>query len=155
MPHIHEKIDITAEALIVYKDRVLLRMHDKYKIWLGIGGHIELDEDPNQAVIRETMEEVGLEIKLIAGKKLFSETVKDYKELVPPRFINRHRINDKHEHVTLWFFATSDSDKVRQPTGAEIECRWFNLEDLENPRYGVRSSIIFYAKAALQELGHV
>ncbi len=62
MPHIHEKIDFTVEVFIVYDNKVLLRKHDKYKKWLSIGGHIELDEDPNQAAIREVKEEVGLDI---------------------------------------------------------------------------------------------
>jgi len=31
MPHLHDKIDFTVETFIVYNDRVLLRMHDKYK----------------------------------------------------------------------------------------------------------------------------
>lgn len=52
MPHIHEKIDFTAEVFVVYKNKVLLRLHDKYKIWLSVGGHIELHEEPNQAAVR-------------------------------------------------------------------------------------------------------
>jgi 8-oxo-dGTP pyrophosphatase MutT (NUDIX family) len=60
MPHIHEKIDFTAETFIVYKNKVLLRLHDKYKFWASVGGHIELHEDPNEAAVREAKEEVGL-----------------------------------------------------------------------------------------------
>ncbi|MFK5282779.1 NUDIX domain-containing protein, partial [Lacticaseibacillus paracasei] len=63
MAHIHEKIDFTVEVFIVHKDKVLLRMHDKFKFWLSIGGHIELDEDPIQAAYREVKEEVGLDVK--------------------------------------------------------------------------------------------
>ena len=59
MPHIHEKIDFTAEVFIVHHNRVLLRLHDKYNIWLSVGGHIELNEDPMEAAIREVKEEVG------------------------------------------------------------------------------------------------
>ena len=65
MPHIHEKVDFTVEVFIVYKDKVLLRKHDKYGIWLSVGGHIELDEDPVQAALREVKEEVCLNIELI------------------------------------------------------------------------------------------
>ncbi|MDP2642022.1 MAG: NUDIX domain-containing protein, partial [bacterium] len=64
MPHIHEKIDFTVEVFIVYKDKVLIRKHDKYDKWLAVGGHIELEEDPNQAAVSEEKEEVGLDIKL-------------------------------------------------------------------------------------------
>ncbi len=47
MSHIHEKIDFTVDVFVVHENKVLLRMHDKYHLWLAPGGHIELHEDPN------------------------------------------------------------------------------------------------------------
>ena len=58
MAHIHEEIDFTASVLIVHKNKVLLRKHEKYNIWLGPGGHIELNEDPNETAVKEAKEEV-------------------------------------------------------------------------------------------------
>ena len=49
MAHIHEKIDFTTSVFIVRDGKVLLHKHKKLGIWLQPGGHIELDEDPNQA----------------------------------------------------------------------------------------------------------
>ena len=49
MAHIHEKIDFTTSVFIVRNGKVLLHKHKKLGIWLQPGGHIELDEDPNQA----------------------------------------------------------------------------------------------------------
>ena len=49
MPHIHEKIDFTVSLFIVEGEKVLLVHHKKLDRWLPIGGHIELDEDPEQA----------------------------------------------------------------------------------------------------------
>ncbi|MFM2374525.1 MAG: hypothetical protein RLZZ234_520, partial [Candidatus Parcubacteria bacterium] len=49
MPHIHEKIDYTADVFIVHENKVLLRMHEKYHTLLAVGGHVELDEDPAAA----------------------------------------------------------------------------------------------------------
>ena len=88
MSHIHEKIDFTVEVFLVYKDKVLLRLHEKYKIWLSVGGHIELDEEPNQAAIREVKEEVGLDIQLFDDLQPFKDESNDYKELIPPKFMN-------------------------------------------------------------------
>ncbi len=89
----------TAEVFIVCNNKVLLRKHDKYKIWLSIGGHIELHEDPNQAAIREVREEVGLNIELYNPHP--TPFPASSGELIPPVFVNRHRINEVHEHVTL------------------------------------------------------
>src|SRR5690242_15206567 len=112
MPHIHEKIDFVVEVFVVYKDKVLLRLHDKYKIWLSIGGHIELNEDPNQAALREVKEEVGLDVELYDGNQLFKYKNKGDKQLVPPIALSRHDISTTHEHVCSIYFATSQTSKV-------------------------------------------
>ncbi len=141
MPHIHKLIDYTVEVFIVYNNRVLLRMHDKYNKWLGVGGHIELHEDPNEAALREAKEEVGLRQK--------DKT----KELIPPYYLNRNRINKTHEHIVLVYFAKSKTDKVMQPDNDEKseECRWFTKEELERDKTVV-PNIKFYALKALERL---
>ena len=153
MPHIHDKIDFTVEVFIVYNNKVLLRKHDKYKIWLSIGGHIELDEDPNEAAIREVKEEVGLDIEFFGNIISPKEINKAYKELIPPKFLNRHRINPQHEHVTLVYFAKAKNDNVKESDKEVSEgLRWFTLNELDNQEFGIEEHVKFYAKKALEEL---
>ena len=149
MPHIHEKIDFTVSVFIVHKNLVLLRKHDKYGIWLGVGGHIELDEDPNQAALREVKEEVGLNVKLIGDELAHGHTEKSV-NLIPPGFMNRHFINDKHEHLDLIYFATSDTDKV-VPENSNDEWTWLESKDLKDSKYNLSESIRLYAGTALSE----
>jgi len=78
MPHIHDKIDFTVEVFVVYNKKVLLRKHDKYKKWLSVGGHIELDENPNEAAIREVKEEVGIEVELLGSTPTFKSESSGY-----------------------------------------------------------------------------
>jgi ADP-ribose pyrophosphatase YjhB (NUDIX family) len=154
MPHINQRIDFVADALIVHENKVLLRKHDKYKIWLWVGGHVELDEDPNQAVIREAKEEVGLDITLVGNMATFVKP-EDGKELILPRFMNRHRVNEAHEHISFTYFATTKNAEITQGE-KEIsdEIRWFTREELEDPRFGLSERIILYAKKALEELSN-
>ena len=151
MPHIHEKIDFTVEVFVVYKNKVLLRKHDKYNFWLSVGGHIELDEDPNQAAIREVKEEVGLDIELVDDLLPFKIETDAYQELIPPKFLNRHNISDTHEHVNLTYFGKSNSDEII-PENKDDIWKWFSKEELEKNEEGITDSIIFYAKQALLEL---
>jgi 8-oxo-dGTP pyrophosphatase MutT (NUDIX family) len=157
MPHIHEKIDFVAEAYVVHGGRVLLRKHDKYKQWFPVGGHIELNEDPPTAAVREAKEEVNLDIELIPSSPLLSAHdpmgFKDAKELMPPRFMNRHQINDIHEHIALIYFATSKSDNIKQGE-REIsdDIRWFTAQELGDPAFGITDRIKYYARAALDAL---
>ncbi len=153
MPHVHEKVDFTVEVFIVYKNTVLLRKHDKYKIWLSVGGHIELDEDPNQAAVREVKEEVGLDVTLDNSLQTYKKNYEGYDELIPPYFVNRHRINDIHEHVTFTYFAKANSDKIEQLIEKEQsnECKWFTKMEIEQLS-DIRESVKYYALKALSVL---
>lgn len=153
MPHIHDLIDFTAEAFIVHKNKVLLRKHDKYKIWLAVGGHIDLHEEPNEAVIREVKEEVGLNVKLF-WKGSYPLVQRDqYKELIPPEFMNIHKINEIHKHIGMVYFAASDTDKIVESEEEKSEeCKWFTKEELDDPKYQIGEQIKIYAKAALEKL---
>lgn len=157
MPHIHEKIDFCVEVFIVHKGKVLLRMHDKLKIWMSIGGHIELDEDPVQAAYREVKEEVGLDI-YIAGvaEGIIDQEEKNrgYTYLIPPRYLGKHPVSDTHTHIPFVYFATSDSDVVADSVldhEKGVETRWFSKEDLE--KVELVPNVYFYATKALEELG--
>jgi 8-oxo-dGTP pyrophosphatase MutT (NUDIX family) len=61
-------MDLTVEAFVVYEHRVLLIDHTQLQTWLPVGGHIELDEEPEQALFREIREERGLEGDLWSQK---------------------------------------------------------------------------------------
>jgi 8-oxo-dGTP pyrophosphatase MutT (NUDIX family) len=148
MAHIHEKVDFVADTYVVNDGAVLLRVHDKHKIWLPPGGHVELDEDPVQAALREVKEEVGLDVELIGERQAISGDKGT--NLLAPRFLNRHRINDTHEHVACIYFATSDSREIlEQEEERSGGIRWFSREELGDPSYGVTPEVQFYAKAAL------
>lgn len=150
MPHIHEKIDFTVEVFVVYKNKVLLRLHDKYNMWFSVGGHIELDEDPNTAAIREVKEEVGLDIVLDTKLQDINIQEPHYKTLIPPVSLNMHSINEVHQHVTVSYFATTDSDTIipEKPTD---QWKWLTAQEVE--AMDLRPDIKHYALRALKELG--
>lgn len=149
MPHIHELIDFTVDVFIVYENKVLLIFHKKHNMWLQIGGHIELDEDPEQALYREVKEECGLDIEII-GKKEPNIEVKGTKFLCPPAFMNIHDINETHKHIGLYYIAKSKSDKFIFNNKEHKDIRWFSEEDLEKSEYKLNSTVKFYAKEAIK-----
>ncbi len=156
MPHIHEKIDFCVEVFIVHKGRVLLRMHDKFKFWLSIGGHIELDEDPIEAAIREVKEEVGLDIQIVGdahGPKSGDEDNRGYTYLIPPRYLGRHPVGNGHEHIAFVYFATCDTDKVSDSVLAHeqgADTKWVSMQELNEME--LVPNVKFYATEALKEL---
>lgn len=154
MSHIHEKIDFVADVFIVYKNKVLLRMHDKYKIWLAVGGHIELHEDPAEAAVREVREEVGLDVELFGNPKASTGNDPGYRELLPPKYLNRHFVvgNSGHEHISCVYFAKATTDNVI-PEQPDEEWRWLTKEEIEQNALPLKANIRAYALEALRELG--
>ena len=131
MPHIHEKIDYAGDVLIVNGDAVLLRMHDKYDMWLPPGGHVELDEDFVEAAIREAKEETGLDVQLHGAGTESVSSLSDERELLIPQFINRHRISETHEHISMIYFGTSTSREINPAEGEKTEgLKWFREKSL-------------------------
>src|SRR4051812_11901301 len=57
----------TVSGFVVEGDRTLLHWHRKLQLWLPPGGHIETDEDPVQAVMREVLEETGITADVVTG----------------------------------------------------------------------------------------
>lgn len=153
MAHIHEKIDFTTSVFIVRSGRVLLHKHKRLGIWLQIGGHIELDEDPIQAVLREAKEESGLDIELVGEPAKQFGTIYDARGLMTPRFMNRHFFDAEHthEHIDLVYFARAkDGEAVAEEEGAPV--RWFSKEELIDPALDILPDVQYYALAALEEL---
>ena len=160
MPHIHTEpgqADFVVNVYIVYQNKVLLRLHEKHHLWLSVGGHIELDETPEEAATREVKEEVGLDVKLWTGNKAVFPTGfqdEEYRELTPPLFMNVHKINNEHRHVSLAYFVQAESDQIVEPDNHEKSggCRWLTREELlADPE--IDPATKFYATKALELLG--
>ena len=93
----------TASGYVIYNESVLLHWHPKVGGWLPPGGHIEANEDPVQAVIREIDEETG-----IVAEVLPTGIVLDLEypvQVQPPFTILVEDIDDPveghHQHVDM------------------------------------------------------
>ena len=56
---------LTVTGFLVHEGRVLLHWHRRNQIWLPMGGHIEANEDPIEAVLREVEEEAGVAAEVL------------------------------------------------------------------------------------------
>jgi 8-oxo-dGTP pyrophosphatase MutT (NUDIX family) len=157
MAHLNYYLDLTVDTFIVNGDAVLLRLHDKYNFWNAPGGHIDPGEDTNEAALREIWEEVGLKAELVGPKGWIKNDSEFNKDLVPPHFVNRHHINDVHDHSSFIFFARTESRIIAPQTKEDqgAPCVWVTLAELESMRTTderLRPDIYRYAKSALELL---
>ncbi len=147
MPHIHEKFDFVITVYIVFKDKVLLVHHPRYDMWIPMGGHIELDEDPEEALYREIQEETGLEVEILANKPDIDQN--DTKFVYAPRYIDVHNANPPHKHVALVYFARAKNDN-HILSSEHLDIKWLCFEDLDKPEYDLSNSVKFYCREALE-----
>ena len=107
----------------------MLGRKKKFGKWLPIGGHVELDEDPEQALFREIKEECGLRVKVM-GSRRPKIIFPGFKSLLAPRYLNIHRISNSHRHIGMMYFATAKTDKVTLAVKEHDEIRWFSKREL-------------------------
>ena len=93
--------DFTVAVFVVWRECILLHKHPKLGIWLPPGGHIESNELPEEAAIRETLEESGVAIALQGTTGL---DVKQPRQLLRPEGIQLESILPDHEHIDLIYF---------------------------------------------------
>ncbi|HEX7042396.1 MAG TPA: NUDIX domain-containing protein [Patescibacteria group bacterium] len=87
-----------ASVLITTKSnpkKILLLHHKKAGVWLQPGGHIEHNENPIEAIIRETKEETGLDI---SEYFILKKENKESQSLPLPRFIQEEKIPEHSNH---------------------------------------------------------
>jgi len=150
MAHIHEKIDFTVAIFVVNEGRVLLIHHRNLDKWLPLGGHVELDEDPEQAALREAREESGLDVELVGDRPPTTEP--GTRALIAPRFLDIHRISDTHEHIGLIYWARSRNGSLALAVEEHHDIRWCSAEELDSLQPPMSNAVKWYCRKAIQEI---
>jgi 8-oxo-dGTP pyrophosphatase MutT (NUDIX family) len=95
----------TATGFVVHGDRTLLHWHRRLQQWMPPGGHIEPDEDPVQAVLREIREETGVSAEVIPSVPVLPFNAPG--QVQPPYTILVEDIpgpDEPHQHIDLIYF---------------------------------------------------
>jgi len=150
MAHIHDKIDFTVAIFIVREGKVLLVLHRKLNKWLPVGGHIELDEEPETAARREALEESGYEVELLGERPPTTEP--GTRALIAPRFMDIHRIHETHEHIGLIYWARPKSGDLSRAEEEHHDIRWVGPEELERLVPPMSGAVKWYCRKALEEI---
>lgn len=150
VPHIHEKIDFTAAIFVVHDRKVLLIHHRQLGKWLPLGGHIELDEDPEQAALREAKEESGLDVELLGERP--PTTGPGTRALITPRFLDIHRISATHEHIGMIDWARPKNGQLALSAGEHHAIRWCSAMELDNLQPPMDTAVKWYCRKAIEEI---
>lgn len=99
----------TVTGFVVCEDKTLLLWHPRLKAWVPPGGHVEPDEEPAEAVLREIREESGLPARVIEEKEPLGI---DYpRQLMAPHTVlleDSAEAGEPHQHIDLIYFCEID-----------------------------------------------
>lgn len=141
MAHIHTEPgqhDFTVSAYIINpaKRSVLLHRHKLLGIWVQPGGHIELEENPWEALTHELLEETGYDItslKVLQPSMQFEglvETVHPTPLVYRTHHFPSIQGNHLHTDAAYGFIASGDpTSPVGESESHELQ--WFTSEELK------------------------
>lgn len=108
---------VTASAIVADGEgHVVLHRHRRLGLWLQPGGHLEPDEEPERAVLREILEETGLRAEL-------------WQDSPAPLHVDVHEGGRGHLHLDVRYLVLAPAGTpLRPPVGESQEVEWLTWE---------------------------
>jgi 8-oxo-dGTP pyrophosphatase MutT (NUDIX family) len=126
----------TVTGFLSHDGRTALHWH-RLNAWLPPGGHIEPDEDPTEAVLREILEETGIEAELLNAEPRFAHTHPS--QLPPPVNIGLYDLPDgdgglreAHQHIDLIYFTRPVAGSATALPDDAHAWRWVGADELRD-----------------------
>jgi len=122
--------ELTVATFVVHDGRVLLLFHPKMGLWLPPGGHVELGELPDDAAVREALEETGVQCRLIGEHGV---NVSYPRQLIRPFGVQVEKIRPGVEHIDLVYFAVpvDDVPEVDPEAMARDRAGWYGADEIQ------------------------
>lgn len=120
---------ITSTVYVVRNGRVLLHIHKKFNTWFPLGGHVERQELPHEAAIREAHEEAGLKIRL-ASTEIAPPIDVGRVERIPAPFCLYGEEGREEDYFDFIYIATTDDETLHPNRDESKVFRWFSKEEL-------------------------
>jgi len=111
-----DPVHVTGSAVVVGRRGTVLHLHKRLHRWMQPGGHIDPEEAPWDAALRETEEETGLAVRHPDdGPRLIHLDV--------------HEAAEGHTHLDLRYLLLAPDEDPSPPPGESPEVRWYEWDD--------------------------
>ena len=125
----------TVTGFLSHEGRTALHWH-RLQTWLPPGGHIEADEDPIEAVLREVLEETGMRSEVLNAEARFPYELPQ--QLAPPVTVGVYNlrngdrgVREAHQHIDFVYFTRPVAGQAMVlPDGDGHEWRWVSEAEL-------------------------
>ena len=140
----HTGRHFTVAVFVVWEGKVLLHFHRKLGMWLPPGGHIEENELPDAAALREVFEETGVDVELVGERRV---DISDPLQLRRPAGVQLENIGPGHQHIDLIYFARPRGSTEIHADYGEDRVGWYGPEDWDDMR--VNAEVTGWCERAL------
>jgi 8-oxo-dGTP pyrophosphatase MutT (NUDIX family) len=119
---------VTASSFVVSSRGVILHRHRRLGTWVQPGGHVDAGESPEEACVRETIEETGLVVLHLDPVVLFHVDV--------------HPGPRGHTHYDLRFVLVGEPLDPHPPANESPDVFWFDFDAaLERAEPSLRAAL--------------
>jgi 8-oxo-dGTP pyrophosphatase MutT (NUDIX family) len=129
------KNHFTATGIVFNKlNEILMIKHKKLGVWLPPGGHINKNELPCDAVLREIFEETGVKAKVVsAAPPIGLGGDMHCKELAHPFVILLEDIERTwlHNHIDLVYLCIAEENNYKKSEREADDIGWFPAEAIQ------------------------
>lgn len=125
----------TCTGFLVQGDKTLLLWHPRLRMWVPPGGHLEPNEDPVTAVLREIREETGLTAEVLPLAQTFAFAYPG--QVAPPFTIlveDSAEPGQRHQHIDLIYFCRPVDGPPKAHPPADTIVAWVDEETLRANR---------------------
>lgn len=129
MPERH----FVATGYVVFEGKTLLLLHKKLGMWLPPGGHIDEGELPEEAALREILEETGLAVELVSPRRQPQPSAPGVRYLHLPNHVQLEDIPNHPQHIDLIYFCRASSNAAVRAVEEADDMRWHTHEELGGP----------------------
>jgi 8-oxo-dGTP pyrophosphatase MutT (NUDIX family) len=120
---------MTVSGFVAHEGRVALHWHRKLGMWLPAGGHIEPNEDPLEAVLREIREEFAVEAEPLPLAPMLAYTGGP-RPIQPPFVILDCWPEPDHGHIDHVYLCRLVSGYPGKSYDPENPITWLDAEQL-------------------------
>ena len=110
------QIHVTSSAVVVGARGIVLHKHKRIGIWIQPGGHIDEGERPDDAALREVLEETGL-------------TTTHFGAIPTIIHVDVHAAPKGHIHLDVRYLLRGPDANPKPPEGESPDVAWMSFED--------------------------
>jgi 8-oxo-dGTP pyrophosphatase MutT (NUDIX family) len=111
-------VHVTGSGVVVGPRGTILVKHRRLHRWMQPGGHIEPGETPEEAAVRECIEETGLPVAHPSEGPVLIH-------------IDVHEAAKGHSHLDVRYLLLAPDEEPDPPEGESQEIRWFSWDEAE------------------------